>query len=94
MRSEEPLLMIRTTSWCLGSSLRVRLDDLKRLEEQARDGPNDPYALAKWRILNRLHNRNEIMYYKGSKISTSLLLVALFVVQAKFTRLTRRLCNL
>ncbi|RZC48146.1 hypothetical protein C5167_041102 [Papaver somniferum] len=38
--------------------------DLKRLEEQARDGPNDPYALAKWRILNRLHDRNETMYYK------------------------------
>ncbi|CAL2240710.1 unnamed protein product [Prunus armeniaca] len=38
--------------------------DLKRLEEQARDGPSDPNALAKWRILNRLHDRNETMYYK------------------------------
>ncbi|KAK9102873.1 hypothetical protein Sjap_020127 [Stephania japonica] len=38
--------------------------DLKRLEIQARDGPTDPYALAKWRILNRLHDRNETMYYK------------------------------
>ncbi|KAF6170155.1 hypothetical protein GIB67_038688 [Kingdonia uniflora] len=38
--------------------------DLKRLEVQARDGPADPYALAKWRILNRLHDRNETMYYK------------------------------
>ncbi|QCE04770.1 malate dehydrogenase [Vigna unguiculata] len=38
--------------------------DLKRLEVQARDGPSDPYALAKWRILNRLHDRNETMYYK------------------------------
>ncbi|KAI3418654.1 uncharacterized protein J3R85_013604 [Psidium guajava] len=38
--------------------------DLKRLEEQARDGPADPNALAKWRILNRLHDRNETMYYK------------------------------
>ncbi|KAK4758693.1 hypothetical protein SAY87_019994 [Trapa incisa] len=38
--------------------------DLKRLEQQARDGPSDPYALAKWRILNRLHDRNETMYYK------------------------------
>ncbi|PON87560.1 Malic oxidoreductase [Trema orientale] len=37
--------------------------DLKRLEVQARDGPSDPYALAKWRILNRLHDRNETMYY-------------------------------
>lgn len=40
--------------------------DLKRLEEQARDGPSDPNALAKWRILNRLHDRNETMYYKVS----------------------------
>ncbi|KAB2603775.1 NAD-dependent malic enzyme 62 kDa [Pyrus ussuriensis x Pyrus communis] len=38
--------------------------DLKRLEHQARDGPSDPNALAKWRILNRLHDRNETMYYK------------------------------
>ncbi|XP_068330815.1 NAD-dependent malic enzyme 62 kDa isoform, mitochondrial-like [Pyrus communis] len=38
--------------------------DLKRLEEQVRDGPFDPNALAKWRILNRLHDRNETMYYK------------------------------
>ncbi|KAG6434506.1 hypothetical protein SASPL_106143 [Salvia splendens] len=38
--------------------------DLKRLEKSARDGPSDPYSLAKWRILNRLHDRNETMYYK------------------------------
>nr|DAD47564.1 TPA_asm: hypothetical protein HUJ06_017501 [Nelumbo nucifera] len=38
--------------------------DLKKLEKNARDGPSDPYALAKWRILNRLHDRNETMYYK------------------------------
>uniref|UniRef100_A0A6N2MKM5 Malic enzyme n=1 Tax=Salix viminalis TaxID=40686 RepID=A0A6N2MKM5_SALVM len=38
--------------------------DLKRLQVQARDGPSDPNALAKWRILNRLHDRNETMYFK------------------------------
>ncbi|XP_020247527.1 NAD-dependent malic enzyme 62 kDa isoform, mitochondrial [Asparagus officinalis] len=38
--------------------------DLKRLEMNARDGPSDTNALAKWRILNRLHDRNETMYYK------------------------------
>ncbi|XP_004307278.1 PREDICTED: NAD-dependent malic enzyme 62 kDa isoform, mitochondrial [Fragaria vesca subsp. vesca] len=38
--------------------------DLKRLEHKARDGPSDPNALAMWRILNRLHDRNETMYYK------------------------------
>ncbi|XP_051145167.1 NAD-dependent malic enzyme 62 kDa isoform, mitochondrial [Andrographis paniculata] len=40
------------------------MSDLKRLELSARDGPSDPYNLAKWRILNRLHDRNETMYYK------------------------------
>ena len=40
--------------------------DLKRLEVQARDGPSDTNSLAKWRILNRLHDRNETMYYKVS----------------------------
>lgn len=38
--------------------------DLKRLQVHARDGPSDTNALAKWRILNRLHDRNETMYYK------------------------------
>ncbi|XP_009407834.2 NAD-dependent malic enzyme 62 kDa isoform, mitochondrial [Musa acuminata AAA Group] len=38
--------------------------DLKRLELNASDGPSDTIALAKWRILNRLHDRNETMYYK------------------------------
>ncbi|KAJ7961840.1 Malic enzyme [Quillaja saponaria] len=40
------------------------MHDLKRLQVQARDGPSDTNALAKWRILNRLHDRNETMYYK------------------------------
>uniref|UniRef100_A0A8R7THE8 Malic enzyme N-terminal domain-containing protein n=1 Tax=Triticum urartu TaxID=4572 RepID=A0A8R7THE8_TRIUA len=40
------------------------MGDLKRLEQNARDGPSDTYQLAKWRILNRLHDRNETMYYK------------------------------
>ncbi|GMP62223.1 hypothetical protein CsSME_00024401 [Camellia sinensis var. sinensis] len=40
------------------------MEDLKRFELNARDGPSDPNALAMWRILNRLHDRNETMYYK------------------------------
>ncbi|XP_076956234.1 NAD-dependent malic enzyme, mitochondrial-like [Bidens hawaiensis] len=36
--------------------------DLKKIELNARDG--DTVSLAKWRILNRLHDRNETMYYK------------------------------
>ncbi|XP_062186690.1 NAD-dependent malic enzyme 1, mitochondrial-like [Phragmites australis] len=38
--------------------------DLKWLQKYARDGPSDTYPLAKWRILNRLHDRNETMYHK------------------------------
>ncbi|KAJ1694694.1 hypothetical protein LUZ63_011392 [Rhynchospora breviuscula] len=38
--------------------------DLKRFEVNARDGMSDTIALAKWRVLNRLHDRNEVMYYK------------------------------
>ncbi|KAI3681367.1 hypothetical protein L6452_36161 [Arctium lappa] len=40
------------------------MTDLKKLEMNARDGPSDTICLAKWRILNRLHDRNETMYYK------------------------------
>ncbi|CAN0875686.1 NAD-dependent malic enzyme 1, mitochondrial [Linum grandiflorum] len=38
--------------------------DLQRLQVQARDGKSDTIPLAKWRILNRLHDRNETMYYR------------------------------
>ncbi|KAJ9565447.1 hypothetical protein OSB04_001413 [Centaurea solstitialis] len=40
------------------------MSDLKKLERNAWDGPSDTNSLAKWRILNRLHDRNETMYYK------------------------------
>ncbi|CAH1439550.1 unnamed protein product [Lactuca virosa] len=40
------------------------MTELKKLEMNARDGPSDTISLAKWRILNRLHDRNETMYYK------------------------------
>lgn len=46
--------------------IQIIVADLKRLQLSARDGPSDPYSLAKWRILNRLHDRNETMYYKVS----------------------------
>ncbi|XP_031502240.1 NAD-dependent malic enzyme 62 kDa isoform, mitochondrial [Nymphaea colorata] len=38
--------------------------DLERWKKSARDGPTDTTSLAMWRILNRLHDRNETMYYK------------------------------
>lgn len=36
----------------------------RSLEHNTRDGSADLTALAKWRILNRLHDRNETLYYK------------------------------
>ncbi|KAH7306697.1 hypothetical protein KP509_22G025900 [Ceratopteris richardii] len=40
------------------------MTDFGRLERASRDGPSDTTSLAKWRILNRLHDRNETLYYK------------------------------
>ncbi|CAM6010830.1 unnamed protein product [Sphagnum balticum] len=37
--------------------------DFKQLEANTTDGADDMNALAKWRILNRLHDRNETLYY-------------------------------
>lgn len=55
--------------------------DLKRLEVQARDGPADPNALAKWRILNRLHDRNETMYYKVAYFAFILLFLMYIIAR-------------
>lgn len=49
--------------------------DLRRLERQTKDGPSDPNALAKWRILNRLHDRNETMYYQVSELLMLLIII-------------------
>ncbi|KAL3687953.1 hypothetical protein R1sor_014262 [Riccia sorocarpa] len=38
--------------------------NFRSLERNTRDGPQEVAALAKWRILNRLHDRNETLYYK------------------------------
>jgi malate dehydrogenase (decarboxylating) len=37
--------------------------DFRQLEANTTDGADDMNALAKWRILNRLHDRNETLYY-------------------------------
>ncbi|BBN07248.1 malate dehydrogenase (oxaloacetate-decarboxylating)(NADP+) [Marchantia polymorpha subsp. ruderalis] len=38
--------------------------NFRSLERNTRDGPQEVAALAKWRILNRLHDRNETLFYK------------------------------
>uniref|UniRef100_A0A0D6QYN4 Malic enzyme n=1 Tax=Araucaria cunninghamii TaxID=56994 RepID=A0A0D6QYN4_ARACU len=40
------------------------MESFRSLEHNTRDGPAESTALAKWRILNRLHDRNETLYYK------------------------------
>ncbi|GBG73855.1 hypothetical protein CBR_g17566 [Chara braunii] len=36
----------------------------RSLERKTREGESDERALAQWRLLNRLHDRNETLYYK------------------------------
>jgi hypothetical protein len=46
----------------------VPVVSFRSLEHNTRDGSADLTALAKWRILNRLHDRNETLYYKVNLI--------------------------
>lgn len=55
----------RTESHCHMVCLcNVLVGNFRSLERHSKDGPEDMTALAKWRILNRLHDRNETLYYK------------------------------
>jgi malate dehydrogenase (decarboxylating) len=40
------------------------MDSYRSLEQNTRGQPEGPVSLAKWRILNRLHDRNETLYYR------------------------------
>jgi hypothetical protein len=42
----------------------LAVGNFRSLETHTKDGAADMTALAKWRILNRLHDRNETLYYK------------------------------
>ena len=42
--------------------------NFRSLERQTKEGADDMVSLAKWRILNRLHDRNETLYYKVNAI--------------------------
>ncbi|XP_050386406.1 NAD-dependent malic enzyme 59 kDa isoform, mitochondrial [Argentina anserina] len=41
------------------------MESYRSLEKNTRGLPEDVVALAKWRILNRLHDRNETLYYRA-----------------------------
>ncbi|KAF2315335.1 hypothetical protein GH714_038862 [Hevea brasiliensis] len=40
------------------------MDSYRSLEKNTQGQPNSVVSLAKWRILNRLHDRNETLYYR------------------------------
>ncbi|CAK9180051.1 unnamed protein product [Ilex paraguariensis] len=40
------------------------MESYRSLEKNTRDQPDSVVSLAKWRILNRLHDRNETLYYR------------------------------
>jgi hypothetical protein len=40
------------------------VNSFKSLENNTRGEPDSIVSLAKWRILNRLHDRNETLYYR------------------------------
>lgn len=44
----------------------VTVNSFRSLEHNTRGEPDSIVALAKWRILNRLHDRNETLYYRVS----------------------------
>jgi hypothetical protein len=49
-----------------GALAFVAVNSFRSLENNTRGEPDSIVALAKWRILNRLHDRNETLYYRVS----------------------------
>lgn len=45
------------------------MDSYRSLEKNTQGQPNNVVSLAKWRILNRLHDRNETLYYRVSLLT-------------------------
>ena len=44
------------------------MESYRSLEKNTEGQPDHAVALAKWRILNRLHDRNETLYYRVSPV--------------------------
>ncbi|KAF6149008.1 hypothetical protein GIB67_009627 [Kingdonia uniflora] len=44
--------------------LELQVESYRSLEKNTRGQPENVVSLAKWRILNRLHDRNETLYYR------------------------------
>jgi len=44
----------------------LAVESFRSLENNTKGEPENVVALAKWRMLNRLHDRNETLYYRVS----------------------------
>ena len=64
---------------------KMLVESYRSLEKNTKDQPDGIVSLAKWRILNRLHDRNETLYYWVS-MSTGfqLIKVKIFIDPAIF----------
>lgn len=49
------------------------VESYRSLEQNTRGQPEGAVSLAKWRILNRLHDRNETLYYRVSVLADTAL---------------------
>jgi hypothetical protein len=60
----------------MSSPLCVTVNSYHSLEHNTKGEPESVVSLAKWRILNRLHDRNETLYYRVSSLSYKLWLIS------------------
>lgn len=60
------LLMITglRTSYLVSLFFKFTVESYRSLEKNTQGQPDGVVSLAKWRILNRLHDRNETLYYR------------------------------
>lgn len=65
----EMLLKILTHSF---SQILLLVESYHSLEHNTKGQPQSVVSLAKWRILNRLHDRNETLYYRVSILINNL----------------------
>ena len=55
---------------------KLAVESFRSLERNTQGQPDNVVSLAKWRILNRLHDRNETLYYRVS----SFIVLFLFII--------------
>ena len=53
------------------SCVSATVESYRSLEKNTQGEPEEAVSLAKWRILNRLHDRNETLYFGVSAMISS-----------------------